>query len=156
MVRYSMSINIIISFLKHPQSSKQAKDAFYGHFQLPESDAAVGSECEADRLPGFLGFDELGSGGCGSVYDSTCIGNGLEQNCATKMIQYDFSAFQREVSVYEQLKGSSYVPGYYGAFAGKFVTGPFGVIAMELLDESFKTFDAMSMEVRSVCVALFS
>jgi hypothetical protein len=98
----------------------------------------------------LLTLEKLGSGVCGSVYDSLCITSGGEEPCAIKVMQYQFGSFPIEIGVYEQLEGKSFVPAFYGAFAGMWVTGPLGVVLMERLDKTFRSFDEMDIDEKSV------
>lgn len=93
----------------------------------------------------LLALEELGSGVCGFVYDSLCVINGREEQCATKVVQYQFHAFQVEVGVYEQIGGRPFVPAFYGGFAGMWVTGPLGVVVMERIPRTFNSYDEMDM-----------
>lgn len=95
----------------------------------------------------LFGLEELGSGAVGIVYDSLCsVDNNDEIACAAKVVQYEFNAVPNEVAVYEKLRGKNITPNFYAAFAGIWVTGPIGVIAMERLEKTFDSFDEMNAE----------
>lgn len=101
---------------------------------------------DSDELSHLLACQKLDSGVCGSVYNTACVVNGTEEPCAMKVVEEAFWYFQREIEVYEQMRGKSCIPIFYGAFAGMWVSGPLGVLVMELLDGTFDSFDAMDMQ----------
>lgn len=72
--------------------------------------------------------------------------DGRTAQCAAKVVQYEFALFYIEVSAYDQLRGRPFVPRFYGAFVGMWVTGPLGVILMERMEKTFDSYEEMDME----------
>lgn len=94
-----------------------------------------------------LGLEELGSGICGTVHKSVCIGSdGSEETLAVKFVTDNFSSFWRELDVYEHLAGKRFIPVFHGAFAVQWTNGPQGVIIMEMLERVFESYSDMSID----------
>lgn len=71
-----------------------------------------------------------------------------QQRCAVKTFfsceENRFYQFQNEVRIYDKFQGCSFIPYYYGAFAGMTFTGPAGFLVTELMERTFNSFDEMS------------
>lgn len=71
-----------------------------------------------------------------------------QQRCAVKTFfsceENRFYQFQNEVRIYDKFQGRSFIPYYYGSFAGMTFTGPAGFLVTELMERSFNSFDEMS------------
>ncbi|WEW57339.1 hypothetical protein PRK78_002804 [Emydomyces testavorans] len=119
----------------------------------PHADGAHPLTAGAKTAARLLAFEELGSGICGSVYDGLCVVNGHEDHCAIKVVQHEFAAVPIEVSVYEQLHRKHFIPKFYGAFAGMWVTGPLGAIVMERLEKTFTSYEEMDTEEKRGALA---
>jgi hypothetical protein len=133
------------------QTAQKAREILSGAVEdLPETDPyAEGPHpmtFGAERAGQLLAFEQLGAGVCGEVYDSHLIVDGHNGNCAAKVVQYQFALFYIEVRAYEQLQGKQFVPRFYGAFVGNWVTGPLGVILMEKMDKTFDSYEDMDWE----------
>jgi serine/threonine protein kinase len=113
----------------------------------PDGDITYHTDTKDQKPLQVLGLEKLGSGICGVVYDSVCISdNDSEETHAVKFVEHDFPSFWRELVIYEKLEGQPFIPAFYGGFAGHWVTGPLGIIIMEMLERSFKSADEMSMD----------
>ena len=133
------------------QNAQKAREILSGSVKdLPETDPhAQGAHpisFGTERAGQLLAFGQLGAGVCGEVYDSHFIVNGHNAQCAAKVVQYEFALFYMEVSAYEQLRGKQFVPKFYGAFAGMWVTGPLGVILIERLEMTLDSYEEMNTE----------
>ncbi|KLJ11625.1 hypothetical protein EMPG_13195 [Blastomyces silverae] len=121
----------------------------------PEGEITYHTDTVVEEPLCLLAMEKLGSGICGIAYDSLLVSGTSEEPepCAIKVNEHDFQSFVREVEVYERLQGKTFIPRCYGGFAGMWVSEPLGVLVLELLEKSFKSFNDMTTDQKHQALA---
>jgi hypothetical protein len=120
----------------------------YDELPLTEPDEGVTKPAKqvSAATPRLVAFEQLGTGLCGFVRECLFVLGNREEPCAAKVFEHDFSSFGRELGAYECLNSKPFVPHFYGGFAGMWVTGPVGVLVLQLLEKNFTSYDEMDEE----------